>query len=163
MKLIAAEDRKGGIGRNGKLLAHLPSDMKFFKNTTTGGTVIMGRKTLESFPGGRPLPDRKNVVISTTLPERTDCVVCRTVAEALQAVQDDDPDRTFVIGGGEIYRQMLPYCGEVLITEIDAVFEADTFLPVFSEEANWELVSAGVPIEENGISYRFAVYRRTEA
>ena len=163
MKLIAAEDRKGGIGRDGKLLAHLPSDMKYFKNTTTGGTVIMGRRTLESFPGGRPLPARKNVVISTTLPEREDCVVCRTPEEALQAVSQDDPEKTFVIGGGQIYRALLPYCEEALITEIDAEYEADTFLPVFSEEAEWEPVSAGEPIQENGVSYRFAVYRRREA
>ncbi len=163
MKLIAAEDRKGGIGRNGGLLAHLPSDMKYFKNTTTGGTVVMGRKTLESFPGKRPLPNRKNVVISTTMPAREDCVVCRTVEEALQAVEKDDPEKTFVIGGGQIYTALLPYCEEALITEIDAEFEADTFLPVFSEDSGWELASAEDPLEENGISFRFAVYRRKNA
>lgn len=163
MKLIAAEDRKGGIGRDGRLLAHLPYDMKYFRETTTGGTVIMGRKTLESFPGQKPLPGRKNVVLSGTMPEREDCVVCRTVEEALRAVEDDEREKVFVIGGGQIYRQLLPYCEEALITEIDADFEADTFLPVFSSEDAWELVSAGEPIDENGVVYRFAVYRRKKA
>lgn len=162
MKLIAAEDRNGGIGRGGKLLAHLPSDMKYFREATTGGTVIMGRKTLESFPGQKPLPNRKNIVISTTMPDREDCVVCRTVDEALKAAATDDPEKVFVIGGGQIYKELLPFCGEALITELDAVFDADTFLPVFSEESGWELISAEAPIEENGVRYRFAEYRRIE-
>ena len=158
--MIAAADRRGGIGKNGGLLVSIPSDMKYFREKTTGGTVIMGRKTLESFPGGRPLPERKNVIISRTLPEREDCIICRSVEEARSATAGDDPEKVFVIGGGEIYRAMLPFCEEALITEIDADLNADTFIPVLSGDPEWERISISEPLEENGVRYAFAVYRR---
>ncbi len=160
MKMIAAADRRGGIGKNGKLLASLPTDMKYFRNSTMGGTVIMGRKTLESFPGGRPLPKRKNIVISGTMDEKEGCIICRTPLEAVEAAADQDQEHVFVIGGGQIYAEMLPYCSEALITEIDEEFDADTFIPVFSESPEWEKVSCSETIEENGVRYAFAVYRR---
>lgn len=162
MKMIVAADKRGGIGKNGQLLAHLPGDMKYFRETTAGAIVIMGRKTLESFPGGRPLKGRRNLVISRTLaPDAQEGVeVCRTPEEAV-ALASQEPDRNvFVIGGGEIYSLMLPYCKEAFITEIDAVLEADTFIPVFAELMEWECCSRSPVQEENGLQYAFAIYRR---
>ena len=164
MKLIAAADRKGGIGRDGGLLASLPGDMKYFRETTAGAMVIMGRKTLESFPGGRPLKGRRNVVISRTLDPAEDAgfEVCRSPEEAAGLAAEEREREVFVIGGGEVYGKMLPYCEEAYITEIDAELEADTFIPVFSKQPGWELFSSSDVKEENGLSYRFTVYRRTD-
>lgn len=162
MKMIVAADRKGGIGKGGQLLAHLPGDMKYFRETTVGAVVIMGRKTLESFPGGRPLKGRRNLVISRTLPvgSQDGVEVCRSAEEALALVSEETGREVFVIGGGEIYDLMLPYCEEALITEIDAVMDADTYIPVFAELPDWECCSRSPEQEENGLRYTFAVYRR---
>lgn len=162
MKMIAAADRKGGIGRNGQLLAHLPGDMKYFRETTAGAMVIMGRKTLESFPGGRPLKGRRNVVISRTLsPEGQDGYeICRTAEEAAALAAEETERDIFVIGGGEIYALMLPYCEEAYITEIDEELDADTFIPVFAELPEWERVRRSETHTENGLTYTFTVYRR---
>lgn len=161
MKMIVAADRKGGIGYQGRLLASLPTDMKYFREQTTGHTVIMGRATLESFPGGKPLPKRRNVVLSTTMPPKDGCEICRSVEEVLDLLRGEDPDDLYVIGGGSVYRAFLPHCDEILITEIDAVFEADTFIDLPSEDpAHWTRMSCSDPVTENGVTFSFAVYRR---
>ena len=145
MKLIAVQDKRGGIGLKGGLLMSLPTDMKYFRTTTTGHTVIMGRKTLESFPGGRPLPKRRNIVISTTISEGEGYEICRA-PEELESMLSDD--------------LMLPKVDEAYITEIDAELEADTFIPVFGGLDGWKKVSVSDTVEENGVRYVFAVYRR---
>ncbi len=162
MKLIAASDRRGGIGRDGGLLASLPGDMKYFRETTAGAVVVMGRKTLESFPGGRPLKGRRNIVISRTLEPAADAgyEVCRSAEDAALLAGEEKDRNVFVIGGGEIYALMLPFCEEAYITEIDAELEADTFIPVFSELPEWEKISSSDVKEENGLRYVFTVYRR---
>lgn len=160
MKLIAAQDRNGGIGKNGGLLMSLPTDMKYFRTTTTGHTVIMGRKTLESFPGGRPLPKRRNIVLSTTMSEGDGYEVCRAPEELDSMLSDEEKSDAFVIGGGQIYELLLPKVDEAYITEIDAELEADTFIPVFNGLDGWEKASESEPVEENGVTYVFAVYRR---
>ena len=163
MKWIVACDREGGIGKDGKLLVRLPSDMKYFRKQTLGKTVIMGRSTLESFPGGKPLPDRRNIVLSLRLPESGSYEVCRSEAELLELVKAEDPQDLFVIGGGQIYRLLLPYCDEALVTEIDAVCAADTFIPLLSKDPEWKCVSKSEPVSESGVTYVFAVYRRVRA
>lgn len=162
MKMIAAADQKGGIGRDGGLLASLPGDMKYFREQTAGAAVIMGRKTLESFPGGKPLKGRRNIVLSRTLEAQPEAgyEVCRSVEEAAALAEQEKERTVFVIGGGEIYKLMLPYCEEALITEIEADLNADTFIPVFSELEDWKAVSRSDVKEDNGIRYTFAVYRR---
>lgn len=165
MKMIAVADRAGGIGCDGSLLIDLPTDMKYFRKTTAGATVIMGRKTLESFPGGKPLPKRRNIVLSRTLKEddADGYEICRSPEQAAELVKDEDQEHVFVVGGGEIYNLMLPYVDEALITEIETTIEkADTFIPVFSKEPDWELVSRSEPVHENGVTYTFAVYRRKD-
>ena len=136
MKWIVTADRDGGIGKDGKLLADIPTDMKYFRTKTKGKTVIMGRATLESFPGGKPLPMRRNIVLSRTLPESDAYEVCRSVEELLKLVQDDDSDDLYVIGGGQIYEQLLPYCDEAFVTELEAVFDSDTKIAAAGMEAS---------------------------
>lgn len=160
MKLIAVQEKNGGIGVNGGLLMSLPTDMKYFRTVTTGHTVIMGRKTLESFPGGRPLPKRRNIVLSTTIEGGEGYEVCRSIEELDGMLSDDEKENAFIIGGGQIYELMLPLADEAYITEIDAEIEADTFIPVFRALTDWERVSVSEEVEENGVKYVFAVYRR---
>lgn len=160
MKLIAVQEKNGGIGINGGLLMSLPTDMKYFRTVTTGHTVIMGRKTLESFPGGKPLPKRRNIVLSTTLEGGEGYDVCRSIDELGAMLSEDEKANAFIIGGGQIYELMLPLADEAYITEIDAELEADTFIPVFSKLPDWERTSVSENIEENGVKYAFAVYRR---
>lgn len=157
MKLIVAADRNWAIGNKGGLLCHLPNDLKYFKEKTLGKTVVMGRKTLESLPGGRPLKNRKNVVLTRRrdfLPE--ECIVASSVEDILAR---DDADM-MVIGGESVYRQLLPYCESCYVTRIDSVFEADTYFPDLDSDENFNLAWQSEEYEENGIRYRFTEYRR---
>ena len=160
MKWIVVADRDGGIGKDGKLLADLPTDMKHFRAETKGKTVIMGRATLESFPGGRPLPMRRNIVLSRTLADSGDYEVCRSVEELLELIGNEDTNDLYVIGGGQIYEQLLPYCDEALVTELEAVFDSDTKIPLLSQLPEWDRAEESNMICENGVNYRFVVYRR---
>jgi len=160
MKMIAAVGKKGEIGNRGGLLASLPGDMKYFRQQTMGKTVIMGRATLESFPGGKPLPKRRNIVLSTKLEPGQGYEVCRDLDELLELVKDEPEDDLMVIGGGSIYTMLRPYCEEALITEIDSEFEADTYIEPFGADPEWEKVQESEPAEENGHTYRFVIYRR---
>ncbi len=161
MKIIVAQDRKGAIGMKGGLLASIPSDMKHFKEKTMGGTVVMGRKTLESFPGGRPLPGRRNIVLSTKISTGEGYEVCRSREELLKLLDlDSDSEDVFVIGGGEIYRLLENDCDTAIVTEMDEEFEADTFIKVFAHAPEWKCFSRSEEIAENGVSYSFVEYRR---
>ena len=160
MKWIVAADERGGIGKNGKLLVRIPSDMKYFREKTLGKTVIMGRATLETFPGGKPLPQRRNIVLSRTLPESDDYEVCRSVEDLLNLVRSEDQETLFVIGGGQIYDQLLPYCDEAFVTEIRGTYDADTVITLPRDLPDWEKTDDKGIREENGVSYAFTVYRR---
>ena len=130
MKLIAAAAADWGLGFRGKLLFSIPEDMKFFREKTTDHVVVMGRKTLESFPGGRPLKNRVNVVLTTDPEYQAEgAVIVHSIEEARKVLSRYEDASVYVIGGEKIYRQMLPYCDEAFITRIDAVREADAFLP----------------------------------
>ena len=132
LSLIACVDEQLGIGRNGDLLVHSREDMAHFKQATLGQVVIMGRKTLESLPGGKPLPGRINIVLSRTL-VRDDVRICRNLVELWTMLGDlrrEEPDRKFIcIGGGEVYALLLPYAKEILLTEVAGKFAADAFFP----------------------------------
>ncbi len=161
MKMIAAADSRWSIGKDGKLLISIPADMKFFRETTSGCTVIMGRKTLESFPGGRPLKNRRNIVLTR---QEDYCVdgaeVCHSVEEVLEAVRGDDPEKVFVIGGESIYREMLKYCDTALITRIDHIYDADTVIPNLDEDPEWELAYESEEQFFFDLTYHFRTYRR---
>ena len=144
MNLIAAVDRNWAIGRNGKLLVSIPQDMAYFRQMTTGKVVIMGRKTLESFPKKKPLRNRaENIVITRqTDYQAEDATVVHSVEEALNAAARYDTRDVFVIGGGEVYRSLLPYCDTAYITKIDFAYDADTRLPDLDHDPEWEKVRA---------------------
>lgn len=162
MILIAAIDRDRGIGKNNGLLISIPEDMKFFRKMTTGGTVIVGRKTLETFPGGKPLKGRRNIVLTHDPSfHREGAERASGIPEVLEMVSGEDPERVFCIGGAGVYRQLLPYCDRAYITKIDRSFGADAFLPDLDESGEWEIFNDGTRREWNGIGYRFTEYARS--
>lgn len=156
---IAAVDADFGIGKNKDLLFHIPEDMKFFRSTTLGHTVIMGRKTLVSLPNGKPFKDRHNVVLSRDESFAPDGVeVLRNVADAAKFAESEE--EIFVCGGGEIYRQLLPYCKKALITKIDAHADAEVFFPNLDELPEWKLTQCSDEHEHEGLKYRFCTYEK---
>ena len=115
MNLIVAADNKWGIGRDGGLLASIPTDMKYFREHTTGKVVVMGRKTLESFPNSSPLPNRMNIVLTHDRSfDANGSTVCHNLSELASAIAGKDPDSVFVCGGEQIYRLLLPFCSKAL-------------------------------------------------
>jgi dihydrofolate reductase len=166
MKAIVAVDKNWGIGRDNDLLFKLPGDQKFFRETTKGGIVIIGRRTLESFPGGRPLPNRTNIVITRNEDyQAEDCIICHSPEEAAAVAETldlGDESDIYVSGGGEIYRMMMPWCDEILVTRIDAELDADTTFPDLDADPDFELAWESEPQEEQGISYRFTSYKRKD-
>lgn len=133
MKAILSADRNWGIGNGNKLLVSIPSDMKFFRQTTTGKVVVMGRKTLESFPNGQPLKNRTNIVLTENPDYRVkDAVIVHSKEELLKTLEQYDTEDIYIIGGESIYRMMLPYCDTVLVTKIDRAFQADTFFRIWT-------------------------------
>ena len=160
MKLIVAADRNWAIGKNNKLMWSIPADMKFFRETTQGNVVIMGRKTLESFPQGQPLRSRVNIVITRNPSYKVkDAVVVHSVEEAIEESRKYDGD-VFVIGGESIYRAMLPYCDTALVTRIDYAYEADTWFPNLDEDEEWELTDEGEEQTCFDLEYAFTRYER---
>ena len=168
--LIANADRRWAIGKENRLLYKVPEDMRHFREITTGNTVIYGRKTLDSFPGGNPLRDRLNIVISRSLPQEgtEGLLVARSPKEALLLAEESEKserkDRTIYICGGEsIYRQMLPFCDTAVITRVDAETpDADAFFPDLDRTDGWK-ISARTDLRTSvtGWKYRYVTYRRT--
>ena len=137
MKMIASADNNWAIGYKGSLLAHVSADMKFFKSKTVGNVVILGRKTLMTFPNGKPLKDRKNIIITTDESFKVEgAEIVHSTDELLETVEKYDDDSLYVIGGGSIYDQLLPYCDTAYITKFDKTFEADTYIKNLDEDEN---------------------------
>ena len=161
MKLIAAVDNEWNIGNKGGLLFSLPDDMKFFRTTTMGKVVVMGRKTLESFPGSKPLKNRTNIVLSRNAYDVENAEFASSVDELIGLLKKYNTDDVYVIGGAQIYSLLLPYCDTALITHVDTVAdEADTKFPKLSAD-EWAVENQSEIHENNGISFRFVTYRRT--
>ncbi len=163
MKLIVRVDKNWGIGLAGDLQCPLPEDMAFFRSATKGATVIMGRTTLESFPGGRPLKGRTNIVLTRSAAfAREGVVTVPCIARLALALQQAgaDPDNIFCIGGAAVYRQLLPYCDTALITHMDIACEADAWFPALDKEPGWSVAEAGETlVSEGGIPYRISTWR----
>ena len=157
IKAIVHADKEWGIGKNNDMMFSLPKDMKFFRETTLGNMVVMGGNTLRSFPNGNPLKNRINVVLSRTL-SREDCKIARSYEELKTAIKEAETD-VYVIGGGEVYRELLPYCEEVLVTKVDAVGGASVFFPNLDEKSEFSCVYQSEPIEDNGLIIRFTTYK----
>ena len=160
MKIIVAADKNWGIGNKGKLLVSIPQDMKFFRATTTGHTVVMGRKTLESLPGGRPLPDRRNIVLTKNPDFKCDGVTIVHSIDELMAVVGAESEEVFVIGGGAVYKELLPYCDTAFVTRLDYSYEADTYFPDLDSDDEWELTSEGEEETYYDLIYYFNVYSK---
>jgi dihydrofolate reductase len=157
LSLIAAVARNGGIGRNNALLCRISEDLKFFKRTTLGSPVLMGRKTWDSI--GRPLPGRRNLVISRNPQWQADGAEHAGSLDDALAWLDGQP-RAFVIGGGEIYAQALPLADELILTEIDADLDADAFFPAWDRTQFAAAETSGLQTSEQGYPYRWVTYRR---
>ena len=169
LKMILVSDRAWGIGVNGDLLVHIPSDLKYFKKKTIGGLIIMGRKTADSFPDGKPLPDRINVMLSTTEVEREGYLIVKSAEELFKLLEtknfegkilEFDEDRVYVAGGGKVFAEFLPFVNSILITKMDAEFDADTFFVNLDEDEDFEMTSESENITENGITFRYCEYSR---
>lgn len=164
MNAIVVVDQNWAIGLEGGLLFSLPTDMKRFRTMTTGGTVVMGRKTFESFPGGRPLPNRRNIVIThNTDFSREGAEVALSTEEALKMTESEDPNKLWIIGGGSVYATLLSRCERVYLTRVETqVEESDTYFPNLDKLPGWEVEQTGEPITENGFTYRFVDYINTK-
>ncbi|MEG2000800.1 MAG: dihydrofolate reductase [Evtepia sp.] len=156
MNLIVAVDKNWGIGKENELLIHIPADLKRFRELTLGHTVILGRKTIEGFPNGKPLKDRRNLVLSRTLAEIAGAEVFQSVETLLSASEED----AFVIGGESVYAQLLPYCDTAYVTWIDKEFEADRFFCNLENDVEWAAIEEAGPFEYEGIPYHYVIYKR---
>lgn len=158
IRAIVAVDKKWGIGKKNDLLFHIPEDMKFFRSATLGKTVVMGSNTLRSFPGGKPLPNRTNIVLYPGGEKRDDCIVVGSFDELATELKARGDEEIFVIGGAMFYRTMLPYCSDVLVTKVEADGKAEVFFENLDSLVNWTCESVSEPIETNGYKIRFTRY-----
>ncbi len=161
MKCIVAVDSNWAIGKNNQLLVSIPADMRFFKEQTMGKVVIMGRATLESFPGGKPLKGRVNIVV-TRDPRyyAPDAVIVHSVEEAAAVASRYPADDVYVIGGASIYRQFLPLCDTAYVTKIDYAYDADTYFPNLDDAPDWELTEESDEQTYYDLTYAFTTYNR---
>ncbi len=160
MKLIVAVDKKWGIGKKNDLLFSIPEDMKHFKKITTGKVVVMGLNTLLSFPGGRPLKNRVNIVLSDReIPAQEGLIICRSVSELKREIKKYPPDKVFIVGGGMMYRQFCDFCSEAEITKVDADGEATVFFPNLDAKKNWKCRKSAAPLVTNGHTVQFCTYK----
>lgn len=164
MNAIAAVSLDWGIGKDNDLLFHIGEDMKRFRALTTGGTVIMGRKTLDSMPGGKPLPRRRNIVLTRQEDfAREGVEVARSQEEVLRLTAGEDPEKVWVIGGGEIYRQLLPYCRLCWPTRVYARPESAVFFPDLDTLPQWQVLRSGAIVSDGTWDYQFIEYINQES
>ena len=162
MKLIVAVDKNWAIGKNNRMMWSIPADLKFFRETTKGNVVIMGRKTLESFPQGQPLEERVNIVLTRNPAYKVrGAVVAHSVKEALKEAGKYDRE-VFVIGGESIYRQFLPYCTTAHVTSIDYSYDGDAYFPDLEKEEGWYLAEEGDEQTYFDLCYTFRRFQRKE-
>lgn len=163
MKLIVAVDSKWAIGNKNKLLVSIPADMKQFRERTTGHVVVMGRKTLESFPAGAPLKNRTNIVLTANQSYKAkDAIIVHTKEELLETLKEYDSDDIFVIGGQSIYEMMLPYCDTAYVTKIDHAYQADTYFPNLDAMDDWHVTNVSEEQTCFDLEYVFAEYQRVK-
>ncbi|MBP3922805.1 MAG: dihydrofolate reductase [Ruminiclostridium sp.] len=158
MEIIVAVDENFGIGKDNNLLARISPDLKRLRNFTVGNIIVMGSKTYMSFPK-RPLPDRENLVI-TTKPENYPEVRCFTSVEDFLEYSKTADKTIYVLGGGQIYKQLLPYCDKAHVTKILHSFEADTFFPNLDEDEEWVISEEGEVIETEQYPFKYVTYVR---
>ena len=159
MNTIVAVDQNWAIGHNGQLLYHISDDLNHFRELTTDHCIIYGRKTLETFPGKKPLPHRENVILTRNLHYQADATIAHSLNELRRIVSSHQPSKVDVIGGAEIYNLLLPYCDTAYVTKIlDAVPNADAHFPNLDLDSNWELTDEGPIRYSEGFQFRFCTY-----
>ena len=161
MNIIVAVDENWAIGCRGDLLVRIPADHKMFRNETLGKVVVLGRKTMDTFPGGLPLQGRTNNVL-TRNPEYQvkDAVAVHSVEELLEEVKKYDSQDVYVIGGDSVYRLLLPYCDTAHVTKIDRAYEADAYFPNLDEDGEWEITADSEEQTYFDTTYHFVKYER---
>lgn len=162
MNTIVAVSSSWGIGCKNELLFHIPEDLKYFKEKTVGRVVVMGRKTLESLPGGKPLPKRTTVVLSSSMKETEGVIVAKDLNELKEILAGYGEDEIMICGGEQIYRLLLPLCKKAYVTKIDRDAPADKFFPNLDADGRWRLAEVSEPKEHNGIKFTFNVYESIE-
>lgn len=168
MKMIVAVDREWGIGNKGDLLARVREDLFFFRDKTKGKTVVLGSNTLATFPGGKVLKNRVNIVLHPSpdyAPEGA--TVAHSLDELFEILKGYNSDDVFIIGGASVYRQMLPYCDTAYVTKFDKSYEKDVYIPNLDESDEWELTEVSEPHVSNpetdtegGLCFSFCTYKR---
>lgn len=163
MNLIVAVDSNWAIGCKNRLLVSIPADHKMFRKETTGKVVVLGRKTLETFPQGMPLKNRTNIILSTN-PEYhvKDAVVVHSKEELLKELEQYRDEDVYIIGGESVYRMMLPYCDVAHVTKIDHVYEADAYFPDLDQDEAWEITADSEEQTYFDIAYQFVKYERVK-
>lgn len=162
MNIIVCVDANWGIGYKNELLVRIPSDQKFFRETTTGKVVVMGRKTLDSFPQGKPLKNRTNIVITSNkeLEKRDEEIYVNSVEECLELLKNYNEDDIYIIGGASVYKQFLPYCSKALVTRVDREFSADTYFPDLDKDPEWKITKESDEQTYFDNTFEFLVYER---
>lgn len=164
MNIIVAIDRNFGIGKDNHLLISIPEDLKYFKEKTMDKIVIMGKNTFDSLPHKKPLPNRTNIVLTHQDIKIDGVIVCHSIKDAINYVKNNlgykKLNDIFFIGGESVYKEALPLCDTLYITEIDAEFEADRFFPDISKDLSWREVKFENKISKNGILFSFSVYKK---
>lgn len=162
MEFIVAVDENWGIGKDGGMLDHLPKDLAFFKEKTSGHVIVMGRKTLESFPGGRPLPNRLNVVLTAQQDYQAaeGVVLVHSLSELVQTLRELGRDDVFLVGGASLYKTLKDYCSGGYVTHIGHAYEGvQAFFPNLDDEEHWQLMDTLAQDEEHGYPLHFCYYR----
>lgn len=163
MNLIVAADNHWAIGNKGNLLVRIPNDHKFFREETAGKVVVLGRKTLETFPQGLPLKNRTNIILSSRQDfKMKDALVVHSLEELLEKLKKYNSEDIYIAGGGSVYKQMLPYCDVAHVTKIDHRYEADTYFPNLDERKEWKITADSDEQTYFDIAYQFVRYERVE-
>lgn len=161
MNLIVAVDENWAIGNKNELLVSIPADHKFFRQETTGKVVVLGRKTLETFPQGLPLKNRTNIILSSKPDYRVkDAIVVHNLEELLAELKNYPDKDIYIVGGESVYRQMLPYCNVAHVTKIDRAYAADAYFPNLDELPEWKITADSDEQSYFDITYTFYKYER---
>ena len=163
MNIIVAIDSNWAIGKNNQLLVSIPADMKMFRQETTGKVVVMGRKTLESFPNGLPLKNRTNIVLTGNKNYKVNgATVVHTVDELLEEVKKYPSDQVYCIGGDSVYKLLLPYCDTAHVTRINFAYEADRYFPNLDEMPEWKITATSDEQTYFDLEYEFVKYEKVK-
>ena len=164
MNLIVNVDSNWAIGYRGKLLVSIPEDMKFFRSETTGKVVVLGRKTLDTFPGGQPPKNRTNIILTRNPNYQVKgAIICHSVEEVLEELKKYNSEDVYIIGGDSIYKEFLPYCDVAHVTRTDHVYDADAWFPNLEEDPAWVLTGESEEKTYFDLEFRFCRYERREA